>query len=475
MLIKRIELNDFKNFNGTNEFNLSKINLISGINGAGKSTIALHSILFAIYGYSEVNIASLAPRLHANPNPYVQIELEHKGKNYVIRRTIPTSIFISIDGVELQLANNQLKQNELEKLFGNVEFFRKFRMVDIKDSINILEQGNQALRKTLVSFDDTIDIGKVRTNLMSKKNEREKLNKDIAVLYTHFPSDLRYKIISDGIINITGYFKVIEQEVRYNESLLYDLSNKKGRVESTKFALVKQKNSLMATAYCPTCNQALVIEKQKELLGDISTKIIEHNNQLTSIVDELSTQKEVVEHCKTNRAKIVTRLDRLKRFQHRLESRLKQKEYIYTTKDVEVLKKCVIELDGFTTFYITEKLKRLEPLINNLLNKLGFTVIFDVNDKNNFDITLINSKNGAEFKYRDLSNGQRLLVTVAFQLSLLMEKNESGLVVADEGFSSLDKNNLDLIFELFKNSDFQLISIIHRYDTTDMNVNKITL
>jgi DNA repair exonuclease SbcCD ATPase subunit len=473
MIINKITLNDIKCYTGKHEFSFSKINLISGENGAGKSTLALHSILFAIYGYSEVTIASLAPRQLANPNPYVEIDLNYLGKNYIIRRSIPTKISIIIDGQELTLANSQLKQKELEKLFRDVDFFRKFRMVDIKDSINILEQGNQALRKTLVSFDDSIDIGTVRANLLRKKSEREKLNKDDAVLYTHFPSAKRLQTLNNGFDKIVDSIKTIESDLHSSESYLYELSNRKGRIETTKSSLASNKNTIVATSYCPTCSQALQAPKQKELLADISTKIVDYNMQLAGIIDELDTQKEVVAHLKLTRIELLKRKDALFRRIQRLNARLSQSQYIWSTKDVEVLKYAINEVDGFTTFYMTEKLQRLEPLINIILGKLGFVVMFNIDEKSNFDITLV--KNGSEFKYKDLSNGQRLLVTVAFQLALLMEKNESGLVVADEGFSSLDSKNLDLMFDLFKNSNFQLISIVHRFDTKDPAVNNILL
>ena len=110
-----------------------------------------------------------------------------------------------------------------------------------------------------------------------------------------------------------------------------------------------------------------------------------------------------------------------------------------------------------------------------MLSKLGFTVTFRVDAKNNFDIKLLNNNNGTEFVYKELSNGQRLFVTVAFQLALLMEKNESGLVVADEGLSSLDGANLNIMLELFKNSPFQLIAIVHRFQTNDTSIKNIQL
>jgi DNA repair exonuclease SbcCD ATPase subunit len=281
------------------------------------------------------------------------------------------------------------------------------------------------------------------------------------------------RILEDGINNINKFQSSNDSEIRSNESVLYDLSTKKARIEANKNVFVSNNNFASTNSTCPVCKQALPIKTQKELVGDLSTKIIDCKEQIAELDDEIATQKEVVEHLRLSKLELQKHKDKLVRWFHRLGGRLAQKEYVWTTKDVEVMKQCVTELDGFTTFYITEKLKKLEPLVNTVLSKLGFSVMFDVNDKNNFDITLI--RNGAEFKYKDLSNGQRLLVTVAFQLALLMEKNESGLVVADEGFSSLDSKNLDLMFDLFKNSNFQLISIVHRFDTKDPAVNNILL
>ena len=95
---------------GINTFDLSKINLVSGQNGIGKSTLALHSILFAIYGYSENPLDKLQCRFVSNPKTYVSINLTYNGDNYIIKRSIPTHISIQVNGVESTLANNTLKQ-----------------------------------------------------------------------------------------------------------------------------------------------------------------------------------------------------------------------------------------------------------------------------------------------------------------------------------------------------------------------------
>ena len=58
MVINRISLKGFKNFRDEITWKLDKINLIKGENGTGKSTLAVDSILFVIFGkaFSMINV-----------------------------------------------------------------------------------------------------------------------------------------------------------------------------------------------------------------------------------------------------------------------------------------------------------------------------------------------------------------------------------------------------------------------------------
>jgi DNA repair exonuclease SbcCD ATPase subunit len=473
MLLHKITLSDFKNYKGKHVFPIRNINLISGENGSGKSTLVLHSLLFVLFGYSESNLASLSTRELTNPNTYVEIELEYLGKQYIIKRSIPTNISITIDGIELTLANNQLKQAELDKLFRTVDYFRKFRMIDIKDSINILEEGQQGLRKTLISFNDYNAISRIRTRLLSKKSDREKLNKEDAVIYSHAPSEQRYELLGIHLTSLTENLQALDKEIRSNEMELNTISNKRSRVVDNKNNLTNQRNSIMVDASCPLCKQGLPKTTKDTLLLDIGHQLKEAGDLLNKIIENYTTQEEVVNYLRANKKSLIDTQTRLNRLRMRLEARLKQKQYVWTSKDVLVVKTAIDELDSFSTFFLTEKLKILEPLINTITKKIGFTVSFNITENGNFDIILNN--NGVEYKYKDLSNGQRLLVTIAFQLALLMEKNDSGLIVADEGFSSLSDKNLELVIDLFKNSNFQLLFVVHRYTANDKAINTICL
>jgi len=187
----------------------------------------------------------------------------------------------------------------------------------------------------------------------------------------------------------------------------------------------------------------------------------------------LTEQKELVRHLKNLRKPLEIRKEKLSRYRFELETRIKQKDYKWSDKDVLVVKEAVKELEKFCHNYITNWVQVLEPIINNIINNIGFSIKFSLNDQGNLDLLL--AKNNQEYGYKDLSTGQKLILTVAFQIALLMERGEEGLIVADEGFSSLDEKNLNLIFDLFKNLPFQLICVIHRLPNVPEGANVIKL
>ena len=86
-------------------------------------------------------------------------------------------------------------------------------------------------------------------------------------------------------------------------------------------------------------------------------------------------------------------------------------------------------------------------------------MFFKINDKGKFSITL--QKESIEYDYKDLSTGQKLILQIAFKLALLLNKGETGLIIADEGLSSLANENLIYMLDMFDNYPFQLIYITH--------------
>jgi len=82
-----------------------------------------------------------------------------------------------------------------------------------------------------------------------------------------------------------------------------------------------------------------------------------------------------------------------------------------------------------------------------------------LNEKGKFTIAL--QKDDIPYKYKDLSTGQKLILQIGFKLALLIEQNKTGIIIADEGLSSLDEGNLLHVVDIFENLPFQLFMVLH--------------
>ena len=138
-----------------------------------------------------------------------------------------------------------------------------------------------------------------------------------------------------------------------------------------------------------------------------------------------------------------------------------------------IVKKAIEELDKLSSVYLVETVGGLEPIINSVLEKIGFQIKFDVDTKGKFNILL--SKEDIQYKYSDLSCGQRLILQIALKLSLLLQQSKTGIILSDEGLSALENNNLEDIINLFKELNFQLVFVLHRASIEDPEINIIKL
>jgi len=468
MYLKRITLENFNNFEGKHSFEFDKINLIIGKNGSGKTTIGQEAILFCTHGYSERPLGELPTKWLKEKKCKVTTEFE----DIKISREYPTSLYVEEDGVENTLTTSADKQNYLTKKFKNIEYFRKFRMLDVKKGINILEQGKTALLKTLFSFHENY-FNDVRRSLLEKKRDRELYNKDRAVIYKHSPSMARFNYLDTSILAITEELYSLDKELSIVNQRLSQLHNQKGSVNNNLTTERAQKYKLLQNSRCPTCHRKTEERVKKDLLKQFNTTIVDLDEKMKSVMGSLEEETDLYSYLNKSKKDLQEKKARLSTLRQKLDARIKQKEYKWTDKDLLIMKKAIEEFDSFSNFYIIEWVKILEPLINQVINKIGYNVSFEQDAKGKLDIKL--TKNGIEYSYRDLSSGQKLVLTVAFQLAILLEREEEGLIIADEGFSSLDADNLAHIFELFRQLPFQLICVIHRYDDVPEDINVIKL
>jgi len=472
MYIKSIKLKNFKNFT-QKELKMAQMCFIKGKNGSGKTTIALHSLLFAFYGYTVSDSLNSLPTRNIAKSCSVEVEFDHSKHTYKIVRYYPTKLIVYEDGKELEFVNNTEAQEFINDLIGDRINFQKFRIIDAyTKETNFLEEGQTTIKRILFNNSDEI-FNNIRNKLLQVKHEREIFNKDKAVIYTHYPSEKRLQLISSKLDEINLQTSKLDNTIRSIEIDAYNINRTVGKLEAEKEILKRKRDKLLANKKCYTCNQSVSESLQKRLLTEIGTEVKSINVTLQNKLIEQQNLKEIIASQKEIKERLIPKIQKLLDYKVKLEGRIKQKDYKYTEKDILIVKKAISEVDRLSTYYLTESIKILEPIINSVLEKIQFNVRFIVSDKNKFTITL--QKEGIEYKYKDLSTGQKLILQIAFKLALLLERNESGLIIADEGLSSLDSNNLLHILNIFENLPFQLFIVLHNFNDVPENIQIVDL
>jgi len=224
---------------------------------------------------------------------------------------------------------------------------------------------------------------------------------------------------------------------------------------------------------CYVCNQVVPEDVQKRILTETELKISELGDQFKNKTIEVEGLNKLWEDQKVLQQALRERQRKVHDLVTKLNTKMGFKEYRFCDKDVLVVKKASEELDKLSSYYLAESVKMLEPIINSILEKIDFQVKFAIDEKGKFSIVL--TKNEIEYTYSDLSEGQKLILSIAFKLALLMERAEEGIVIADEGFSSLDRENLMHVITIFQNLPFQLFFVLHRADNIPENIKVIDL
>jgi len=476
MFLKSIKLYNWKQFDGKHKFEFSNnINFIVGGNGIGKSNLTLKSILFALYGQTDkIKLADAVTK--GKKSAFVELEMQKSKTHYFIKREIPSKLHIIQNHTEVEWKENGLKEKDkyIEQIFGNLVLFKRFRIVDGYDKdVNFLEQGNTTLKKILSSINESV-INDIRSNLLSKKNEISTYNKkNIRSASTHYYSESRLEALQIKLEMIETEIQELDKEIRNLNGAINKLNQKKGVILAAINETMKQIKKANQTV-CYACKQPLPQEKQAKLKEKAYKEQKEAKEKYAEVEEEIKELVDIAKQLEQEKRNKINRKMRTSKFLAKLEElRDLDSVYIYTEKDEINIKKAIAFFDNFTSEYLVYSIKTLEPIINSVLEKINFRVEFGVS-KTKFNLKLKDNKDRT-WNYGDLSTGQKLLLQIAMKSAVLLQNNESGLIVADEGLGSLDEENLQYIIELFNELPFQLIMVLHHFKGIPDFVNVIDL
>ena len=461
MIIHKITIKNFQLFRET-QINLSNLNIIRGenfddsltsSNGSGKTTI-INAILFGIFGdVPGLNLKDLISLGEKECSVIVECSLN--GEHYLIHRKIPANLQIYKGNEEIQFNTNTLKQQWITDHFCSLDYFRKFRIIDTQKGISLLDQGSISLKKILMQFVDSEYFNKKRLELKEAQTERELKNKDKRYYKFHL-SEKRLKTLEEGIIEFSQAIKTANIELDAQNTILNKL---RSDIKAKETLIYYNRNDMkkLQGGICPVLSQkcTTIYDKAKEVEQIKNREITQLNKEIATIQESLSVELDLYNSYQDNCTLINHKKQAIQDHLMKLKEAFKFQSYKYTQSDVELYKEAIKTLDNFAGYYINEWLSNLSIIINDLLKDMNLVVEFSS------DKEFITIKNGtSELKFDMLSSGQKIFLNSVFKIAILLQKGESsGIIMCDEGMSSLDKINLEKFIDILRDLQFQCILI----------------
>ena len=220
-----------------------------------------------------------------------------------------------------------------------------------------------------------------------------------------------------------------------------------------------------------------IATKELERLEGIEKGITSANKDIESCTARIKKIK--AKTLKNNIDNLTRTLSDLK-IQSKKEKRLLRKLHI----DLKVATWLITEPlsnSGLKAFIFDQMLDNINERLDYYSSYIGFQVYFIIDmESARKDLKTFVYKNDEAVPYEDLSGGQQQSVDIvtAFAVHDIVNKGrEINLLIMDEVFESLDKDNIEIMSELImdKASDKNLYLVTHRAEFAPTNANIIRL
>lgn len=507
MRLKKVSWKNFKSYsNIMTELDFSDIhslNLIIGVNGTGKSSIA-ECITYLMYGKIENFTASEIPN-RTNKNFYGKIELDCDGHSVIIERGLAPTIFtVTIDGNVVDTAGKTNVQDMLEEVYYRIPYsvfkniivlsindFKSLVNLNLSDKRNIIDRifgftiFNEVLKKVKedVKGIDS-EISENSGSLRANNNSIERIISQVNELKNNMVSQDEIKKLALNIQKTEEKEKKNEESIQKLEETRekikrealeksVDIKDAKKRIEE-----IDKKIKLIDSGRCPMCGSSLetdefreekenLLEERKsceetiKLITDIvneSVRKIEILNKNITTFKGNSQRSNIIELKSDLKSKISaneTKVDPLIETKKQIENdiaKLTEEQNILSEKKLNysILLKMLGEDGGIKQMIAKSYIKDLNNIIAQTIDfmNMPYSVVFD----SNFNTTIM--QNGSKVNYKTLSTGEKKRVDFATIISfvklLKLQYGELNLLFIDELFSNIDIDGVDDMLQLLK-------------------------
>ena len=507
MRLKKVSWKNFKSYSNImtelDFSDISSLNLIIGVNGTGKSSIA-ECITYLMYGKIENFTASEIPN-RTNKNFYGKIELDCDGHSVIIERGLAPTIFtVTIDGNVVDTAGKTNVQDMLEEVYYRIPYsvfkniivlsindFKSLVNLNPSDKRNIIDRifgftiFNEILKK--VKEDMKGIDGEISENsgsLRANNNSIERIISQVNELKTNMASQ-------DEIEKLALNIQETEEKEKKNEENIQKLEDTREKIKretleksvdikdaKKRIEEIDKKIKLIDSGRCPMCGSSLETDEfreEKESLLEERKSCEETIRLITDIVNESVRKVEILNKNITTfkgnsqRSNIIelksdlkskisaneTKVDPLIETKNQIEddiAKLMEEQNILSEKKLNysILLKMLGEDGGIKQMIAKSYIKDLNNIIAQTIDfmNMSYSVVFD----SNFNTTIM--QNGSKVNYKTLSTGEKKRVDFATIISfvklLKLQYGELNLLFIDELFSNIDIDGVDDMLQLLK-------------------------
>ena len=326
------------------QFNKHGSTLITGSNGAGKSTV-LDALTFSLFGkpFRKINKAQLINSVNEK-DAKVEVEFSISSTQWKVVRCIKPNVFeIHRDGKCLDQfanANDQQKWLEQNVLKMNYKSFTQIVILGSTNFVPFMQLTNTHRREVI---EDLLDIkiftsmnNVIKEKIRSVKEEvnvltlkKESLNDKVA-MQNKFIEEIENRnkeSIVDNKRKIDSLFGEADNYVKENEELennvfdltkelesvsgatdkLRKLGNLKGKISQKVSTITKEHKFFTEHTVCPTCTQEIEEDFRINKINDAQTKAKELQSGYNELEEAIKNEEER-EHQFTKLTKEVTSL-----------------------------------------------------------------------------------------------------------------------------------------------------------------------